>query len=210
MRGRFIVLEGGEGVGKSSNLEAIQRLLESKGLRVLRTREPGGTRLGEAVRRIVLDPAYAGMDAKAELLLIFAARAQHVAELIRPALAEGVWVISDRFTSSSYAYQGGGRGVAREAIAWLEGFVQEGLRPDLTLLLDTPVEVGLARMRQRGEPEDRIEGEGRAFFERVRAAYLAQAQADPQRFAVIDASAPPEQVQAAIYHALQPLIGEMA
>lgn len=210
MKGRFIVLEGGEGVGKSSNLDALQGLLEGHGLTVLRTREPGGTPLGEAVRELLLDPRFAGMDAKAELLLMFAARAQHVAQVIRPALAAGVWVISDRFTSSSYAYQGGGRGLPWEAIAWLENFVQDELRPDLTLLLDTPVEVGLRRMRDRGELEDRIEREGRPFFERVRAAFLAQAEAAPERFAVIDASLPLKEVQAAMQRALQPLLMELA
>lgn len=210
MKGRFIVLEGGEGAGKSSNLDVLQRLLEDRGLRVLRTREPGGTPLGEAVRGLLLDPAFAGMEVKAELLLMFAARAQHVTQVIRPALEAGVWVISDRFTSSTYAYQGGGRGLPWQAIAWLETFVQEELRPDLTLLLDTPVEVGLARMRGRGEPEDRIEREGRPFFERVRAAFLAQAEAAPDRFAVIDASQPLDEVQAALQRALQPLLMELA
>ncbi len=210
MKGRFIVLEGGEGAGKSSNLDVLQRLLEDRGLRVLRTREPGGTPLGEAVRGLLLDPAFAGMEVKAELLLMFAARAQHVTQVIRPALEAGVWVISDRFTSSTYAYQGGGRGLPWEAIAWLESFVQEELRPDLTLLLDTPVEVGLARMRGRGEPEDRIERERRPFFERVRAAFLAQAEAAPDRFAVIDASQPLDEVQAALQRALQPLLMELA
>ncbi|HET20147.1 MAG TPA: dTMP kinase [Chromatiales bacterium] len=210
MSGRFIVLEGGEGAGKSSNLDYLQRLLEGHGLRVLRTREPGGTPLGEAVRGLLLDPAFAGMEARSELLLMFAARAQHVAQVIRPALDEGVWVISDRFTSSSYAYQGGGRGLPNEAIAWLEAFVQDELRPDLTLLLDTPVEVGLARMRSRGEPEDRIEREGRPFFERVRAAFLAQAEAAPGRFAVIDASEPLERVQVAMQRALEPILAEGA
>ncbi|MEW6691753.1 MAG: dTMP kinase [Pseudomonadota bacterium] len=210
MKGRFIVLEGGEGAGKSSNLDVLQRLLEDRGLRVLRTREPGGTPLGEAVRGLLLDPAFAGMEVKAELLLMFAARAQHVTQVIRPALEAGVWVISDRFTSSTYAYQGGGRGLPWQAIAWLESFVQDELRPDLTLLLDTPVEVGLARMRGRGEPEDRIEREGRPFFERVRAAFLAQAEAAPDRFAVIDASQPLDEVQAALQRALQPLLMELA
>ncbi|MGB9671296.1 MAG: dTMP kinase [Halothiobacillaceae bacterium] len=210
MKGRFIVLEGGEGAGKSSNLDALQRLLEDRGLAVLRTREPGGTPLGEAVRGLLLDPAFAGMEVKAELLLMFAARAQHVTQVIRPALEAGVWVISDRFTSSTYAYQGGGRGLPWQAIAWLESFVQEELRPDLTLLLDTPVEVGLARMRGRGESEDRIEREGRTFFERVRAAFLAQAEAAPDRFAVIDASQPLDEVQAALQRALQPLLTELA
>lgn len=210
MKGRFIVLEGGEGAGKSSNLDYLQRLLEDRCLRVLRTREPGGTTLGEAVRGLLLDPAFTGMEVKAELLLMFAARAQHVTQIIRPALEAGVWVLSDRFTSSTYAYQGGGRGLPWQAIAWLESFVQGDLRPDLTLLLDTPVEVGLARMRGRGEPEDRIEREGRPFFERVRAAFLAQAEAAPDRFVVIDASQPLDEVQAALQRALQPLLMELA
>ena len=197
-RGRCSVLEGGEGAGKSSNLHCLQEMLEARGLHVLRTREPGGTPLGEALRFILLDPVYAGMELKAELLLMFAMRAQHVAQVIRPALEAGTWVISDRFTSSSYAYQGGGRGLDNEAIAWLERFVQDDLRPDMTLLLDTPVEVGLARMRSRGEPEDRIEHEGRPFFERVRANFLAQAAAAPQRFIVLDAAQPLDAVQTAM------------
>ena len=198
-RGRFIVLEGGEGAGKSSNLQCLQQMLQARGLHVLRTREPGGTPLGEALRTILLDPVYAGMELKAELLLMFAMRAQHVAQVIRPALEAGTWVISDRFTSSSYAYQGGGRGLDNEAIAWLERFVQDDLRPDMTLLLDTPVDVGLARMRSRGEPEDRIEHEGRPFFERVRASFLAQVAAAPERFIVLDAAQPLETVQAAMH-----------
>lgn len=208
MRGKFIVLEGGEGAGKSSNLNALQDLLEARGMRVLRTREPGGTPLGEAVRGLLLDSAFAGMEARTELLLMFAARAQHVAQVICPALDEGVWVISDRFTSSSYAYQGGGRGLPREAIAWLESFVQDDLRPDLTLLLDTPVEVGLERMRSRGEPEDRIEREGRPFFERVRAAFLAQAEAHAERFVVLDATQTIEHVQAAMRQSVERLLAE--
>jgi len=198
-RGRFIVLEGGEGAGKSSNLQCLQQMLEARGLHVLRTREPGGTPLGEALRFILLDPVYEGMELKAELLLMFAMRAQHVAQVIRPALEAGTWVISDRFTSSSYAYQGGGRGLDNDAIAWLERFVQDDLRPDMTLLLDTPVDVGLARMRSRGEPEDRIEHEGRPFFERVRASFLAQVAATPERFIVLDAAQPLDAVQAAMH-----------
>ena len=197
-RGQFIVLEGGEGAGKSSNLQCLQQMLEARGLTVLRTREPGGTPLGEALRFILLDPVYAGMELKAEVLLMFAMRAQHVAQVIRPALEAGTWVISDRFTSSSYAYQGGGRGLDNAAIAWLETFVQDDLRPDVTLLLDTPVDVGLARMRSRGEPEDRIEHEGRPFFERVRAHFLAQVAAVPQRFIVLDAAQELAEVQAAM------------
>lgn len=195
-RGRLIVLEGGEGAGKSSNLHSLQQMLEARGLSVIRTREPGGTPLGEALRFVLLDPIYAGMELKAELLLMFAMRAQHVAQVIRPALEAGIWVISDRFTSSSYAYQGGGRGLDKASIAWLETFVQDDLRPDLTLLFDTPVDVGLARMRSRGEPEDRIEHEGRPFFERVRESFLAQAAAAADRFVVLDAAKPQDAVQA--------------
>lgn len=202
-RGRFIVLEGGEGAGKSSNLHCLQQMLEARGLRVLRTREPGGTPLGEALRTILLDSVYAGMELKAELLLMFAMRAQHVAQVIRPALEAGSWVISDRFTSSSYAYQGGGRGLDNAAIAWLEHFVQDDLRPDLTLLFDTPVDIGLARMHSRGEPEDRIEHEGRAFFERVRNHFLAQAAAAPERFVVLDAAQSLDAVQAAMRDAVE-------
>ncbi|MEW5837857.1 MAG: dTMP kinase [Pseudomonadota bacterium] len=194
-RGRFIVLEGGEGAGKSSNLQALHSMLEGRGLNVLRTREPGGTPLGEALRFVLLDPVYAGMELKAELLMMFAMRAQHVAQVIRPALEAGSWVISDRFTSSSYAYQGAGRGLDSADIAWLENFVQDDLRPDLTLLFDTPVDVGLARMRGRGEPEDRIEQEGRPFFERVRAGFLAQAAQHADRFAVLDAAQEQASVQ---------------
>ena len=179
-------------------------------MRVLRTREPGGTPLGEAVRGLLIDPDFAGMEARTELLLMFAARAQHVAQVIRPALEEGVWVISDRFTSSSYAYQGGGRGLPREAIGWLETFVQDDLRPDLTLLLDTPVEVGLERMRSRGEPEDRIEREGRPSFERVRAAFLAHAEAHAERFVVLDATQAIEHVQAAMRQSVERLLAEPA
>ena len=197
-RGRFIVLEGGEGAGKSSNLQCLQQMLQARGLHVLRTREPGGTPLGEVLRSVLLDPVHEGMELKAELLLMFAMRAQHVAQVIRPALDAGTWVISDRFTSSSYAYQGGGRGLDKKDIAWLENFVQDDLRPDMTLLLDTPVDVGLARMRSRGEPEDRIEHEGRPFFERVRNSFLQQAAAAPERFIVLDAAQPLDVVQAAM------------
>ena len=148
MTARFITLEGGEGVGKTTNLAFIEDYLKSKGISLLRTREPGGTELGEKVREILLHSAHVG--AKAELLLVFAARAQHIQEVIRPALAKGQWVLSDRFTDASYAYQGGGRGIDRADIGFFEQWVQEELRPDLTLLLDTPVSVGMARARARG------------------------------------------------------------
>ena len=145
MSGRFITLEGGEGVGKSSNLEFIRRHLEAAGKAVIVTREPGGTPLGEQVRGLLLDHRHNGMSADAELLLMFAARAEHLAQVIRPALAAGRWVLCDRFTDATYAYQGGGRGIATERIAVLETWVQGDLRPDLTLLLDAPVAVGMAR-----------------------------------------------------------------
>ncbi|MDR2013885.1 MAG: dTMP kinase [Rhodanobacter sp.] len=195
-RGRFLTLEGGEGAGKSTVLETVRARLAECGLDVVVTREPGGTAFGEAVRAIVLDPAHRAMCAESELLLMFAARAQLVREVIEPALARGHWVLSDRFTDASYAYQGGGRGQPQERIADLERWVAT-LRPDLTLLLDVPVTQGLARAGSRGGAADRIEGEKEDFFERVRAAYRQRAAAEPARFRVIDAAAPLDAVQAA-------------
>lgn len=186
--GRLITLEGGEGAGKSTALDAVRERLESRGIEVIVTREPGGTVLGEAVRAIVLDPARRDLCAESELLLMFAARAQLVRELIRPALAAGQWVVSDRFTDASYAYQGAGRGQPEQRIAELEGWAAV-LRPDLTLLLDLPSAEGLARIGGRGQA-DRIELESADFFERVRAAYRARAAAEPDRFRIIDASQP--------------------
>lgn len=194
MSGRFITVEGIEGVGKSTNLAFVQARLEALGQTVVLTREPGGTELGEAVRGLLLDHRNDAMGDDTELLLMFAARAQHLAEVIRPAMARGDWVLCDRFTDATYAYQGGGRGVARERIAALEAWVQDGLRPDLTLLLDVPVDVGLARAGKRGAL-DRFERERTDFFERVRTAYLALAEAEPARFRVIDASRPLAAVQ---------------
>ena len=196
MRGKFITVEGIEGAGKSSNIAFIQQCLEARGKSVLATREPGGTHLAEAVRAILLGADYP-LGEDAELLLMFAARAQHLSERIRPALAAGDWVLCDRFTDATYAYQGGGRGVAAGRIAALEQWVQGDLRPDLTILLDVPVAVGLERAGQRSEP-DRFEREEAAFFGRVRDAYLERAAADPARFRVVDAAAPLPQVQAAL------------
>ncbi|WP_440222756.1 dTMP kinase [Dokdonella sp. MW10] len=187
MSGRLVTIEGGEGAGKSTVLDSVRARLESHGITLEVTREPGGTAFGEAVRQLVLDPSLGPVCAESELLLMFAARAQLVRERIRPALAAGRWVLSDRFTDASHAYQGGGRGQPGERIAELERWAADGLRPDLTLLLDLPVEQGLARAAQRGA-QDRIEGEQATFFERVRAAYRARAAADPARFRVIDAS----------------------
>ena len=193
--GRLITLEGGEGAGKSTVLDAVRQRLEARGVDVVVTREPGGTVLGEAVRDIVLDPARLNISAESELLLMFAARAQLVRELIRPALDAGRWVLSDRFTDASYAYQGGGRGQPESRIASLEDWAAS-MKADLTLLLDLPIGEGLARIGGRGQA-DRIELESNDFFERVRAAYRARAAAEPERFRVIDASRPVDEVRAA-------------
>ena len=196
-QGRFITLEGSEGVGKTSNLAFMERHLREAGREVVVTREPGGTPVGEQIRALLLDPANQAMVSDCELLLMFAARAQHLQEVIVPAVARGAWVLCDRFTDATYAYQGGGRVIDAARIAELESWVQGGLRPDLTLLLDLPVEIGLARAGERGAP-DRFEQEQRAFFERVRQAYLDQAAAQPGRYRVVDAGQPLEAVQAAI------------
>jgi len=193
--GRLITLEGGEGAGKSTVMDAVRERLEARGIRVIVTREPGGTVLGEAVREIVLDPARRNISAESELLLMFAARAQLVRELIRPALDAGQWVLSDRFTDASYAYQGAGRGQPESRIAELERWAAL-LKPDLTLLLDLPIADGLARASGRGKA-DRIELENSDFFERVRAAYRARAAAEPRRFRVIDAAKSIDEVRAA-------------
>ncbi len=202
MRGRFITVEGGEGAGKSSNLAYVQSLLERAGRPVLFTREPGGTPLGESIRELLLGHQHTGMADETELLLMFAARAEHLHQKILPALRAGTWVLCDRFTDASYAYQGAGRGIARERIATLERYVQGNLRPDLTLLLDLPVETGLARACSRSEP-DRFEKEALGFFERVRHGYLAIAEAEPQRVKVIDATPDLAQVQRQIAEVIQ-------
>lgn len=194
MSGLFITLEGPEGAGKSTNRDYLARHLRDQGLNVLLTREPGGTPLAERIRELLLAPSDEKMDADTELLLVFAARAQHLAEVIRPALARGEVVLCDRFTDATYAYQGGGRGLSVERIATLEQFVQGGLQPDMTLLFDLPVEVGLSRAAARGRL-DRFEQEGLGFFEAVRQAYLGRAKADPQRYRLIDAAQPLAQVQ---------------
>jgi dTMP kinase len=194
MPGRLITFEGGEGAGKSSNVQLTAEFLRARGIDVVVTREPGGTPLAEDIRQLLLAPREEPMQADTELLLMFAARAQHVGTLIAPAMARGAWVLSDRFVDASYAYQGGGRGLAMARIAELESWVLQGLSPDLTLLFDVPVEVGLARAGRRGDL-DRIEQEDLAFFERIRRTYLDRATAEPERFQVIDAARPLEQVQ---------------
>jgi dTMP kinase len=169
-RGCFITLEGGEGAGKTTQLKRLVDWLRAEGVDPLVTREPGGTAVAERIRALLLDTATADLSADAELLLVFAARADHLAKCIEPALASGRWVVCDRFTDATYAYQGGGRGLDWTRIEALERFVQRGLQPDLTLVFDLPVAAGLARARQRSAP-DRFEAEELAFFERVRAAY---------------------------------------
>ena len=198
--GRLITVEGGEGAGKSTVMAAIERSLRAAGIALCTAREPGGTAVGEACRAVLLDPALS-LCAESELLLMFASRAQLVRECIRPALARGEWVLSDRFTDASYAYQGGGRRLPAGRIAELERWAV-GIRPDLTFLLDVGVDRGMARMRTRGEPPDRIEQEHVAFFHRVRDAYLLRAQREPGRFRVIDANQSIDTVAASVSAAL--------
>ncbi|QXI39931.1 dTMP kinase [Pseudomonas xantholysinigenes] len=197
MSGLFITLEGPEGAGKSTNREYLAARLREQGIDVVMTREPGGTPLAERIRELLLAPSEEVMAVDTELLLMFAARAQHLAEVIRPALSRGAVVLCDRFTDATYAYQGGGRGLPVERIGILESFVQGELRPDLTLVFDLPVEVGLARAAARGRL-DRFEQEGQAFFEAVRQAYLQRAAQQPQRYSLLDAAQPLEAVQRAI------------
>ena len=197
MTGLFITLEGPEGAGKSTNRDYLAMCLRAAGIEVLLTREPGGTPLAERIRELLLAPSDEAMAADTELLLVFAARAQHLAQVIRPALARGCVVLCDRFTDATYAYQGGGRGLSQQRIAELERFVQGDLRPDLTLLFDLPVEQGLARAAARGRL-DRFEQEQRSFFEAVRQTYLQRAALAPQRYRLLDASQSLQQVQAAI------------
>ena len=194
MQAQFITIEGGEGVGKSSNIAFILSYLRDKGIDVVSTREPGGTELSEKIRELLLDAENSSMVSDTELLLMFAARAQHLETLIKPSLKQGKWVLCDRFTDATYAYQGGGRGIPMQRIAILEDWVQGELRPDLTILLDLPVEIGLQRASERSTP-DRIEQEKNNFFESVRQTYLNMAAAAPQRYRVIDASQTLERVQ---------------
>ena len=196
-RGRFITLEGIEGVGKSTHLDFIAARLEASGHKVLVTREPGGTRLGEAIREILLHGGDLGIEPLTELLLMFSARCQHIEEVIRPALKAGVTVVCDRFTDASYAYQGGGRGIAGERIGTLEKLVQGDLVPDLTLLLDASVETGRRRAASRGRA-DRFESEAAAFFDRVRRVYIERAMREPGRVRLVDAEQGIEAVQAQI------------
>jgi dTMP kinase len=202
--GRFITLEGGEGVGKSTNLQFIRQLLQQRQIEVTVTREPGGTALAEKIRGLLLEQHDEAITPQAELLLVFAARAQHLQHVILPALQQGRWVLCDRFTDATYAYQGGGRNMDVQNIAWLEHAVQGDLRPDLTLVLDAPVETGLRRAEHRGKL-DRFESEQRQFFDRVREAYLQRAELDGKRYKIIDASLALPEVQAQIAKAIDEL-----
>ena len=205
-RGLFITVEGIEGVGKSTNMEYVHASLQAAGIEVVLTREPGGTDLGEKIRGLLLDHRNTSMADDTELLLMFAARAQHLAEVIEPALAQGKWVLCDRFTDATYAYQGGGRGIPMQRISELENWVQGELRPDATLLLDAPVEVGLARAAGRPQEADRFEREKQAFFEKVRQAYLEMAHTQSQRYHIIDASQPLNQVKIALNEVINHLL----
>ncbi len=184
-KGKFITIEGSEGAGKSTNIQYIQDYLQAKDIDFIATREPGGTPIAEKIRELLLDKKNTSLCEDAELLLMFAARSQHLNELIITALDAGKWVLSDRFTDATYAYQGGGRGLAKNKIAQLEQWVQGDLRPDATILLDIPVELGMERVRNRGVT-DRFEEEQISFFKRIRDTYLQLAKDNPQRFHIIN------------------------
>ena len=196
-RGKFITIEGIEGVGKSTNIDLLANLIEQHGHRVLKTREPGGTPIAENIRRILKEHGDEPLPDVAEMLLLFAARSINVNNAIRPALESGTWVIADRFTDSTRAYQGGGRGFPRESIEWLAEFVHGDLQPDLTILLDAPVDTAMQRAGRRGDL-DRFEVEQGDFFDRVREAYLQLAASEPGRFAVVDCAQDLATVQAVI------------
>jgi len=208
VQGRFITFEGGEGAGKSTQIARAAEWLRGRAVEVVLTREPGGTERAERLRQILLERSAEPMPASCELLLMFAARASHLENLVRPAIRRGAWVLCDRFTDATYAYQGGGRGLPLSHIDALAGIVHPDFGPDLTLLLDVPVEVGLARARDRNGADgpDRFEAEQRGFFERVRATYLARARREPGRFRVIDAAAAADQVAAAVRGCLGSLL----
>jgi len=200
-RGAFITVEGGEGVGKSSSLQVIETVLRGRGIDVTVTREPGGTALGETVRSWILDGDHGELSAEVESLLMFAARAQHLEQIIRPAIDSGAWIVCDRFSDATFAYQGGGRGADPDFLRSLAAEIQGDLVPDLTILLDAPVEVGLARIADR--PHDHFEREAESFFERVRRTYLDLAAEHSERFRVVDASRAQAEVLASIERELE-------
>ena len=206
MRGKFITIEGGEGVGKTTNLGFVEDWLRSRRIDFITTREPGGTPVAEKIRTLLLDHHEEPVDPVAELLLIFAARAQHLNRVIRPALARGQWVLCDRFTDATYAYQGGGRELGLDKVALLEQFVQGELRPDLTLILDVDPAIGMDRANNRGTL-DRFEVEQMTFFRRVRETYLELARRHPQRYGVVDAGRALESVQREIGETLARKLG---
>ena len=206
-RGKFITVEGIEGVGKSTNIDFLSSLIEAKGLSVVSTREPGGTPIAERIRALLLEHGEETMTDIAELLLFFAARSLHIHNAIKPALQTGQWVVCDRFTDASRAYQGSGRGFNQDTINTLADWVQEGLQPDLTILLDAPAEIGMDRAGRRGAA-DRLEIEKTEFYARVREGYLALAESEPERFAIIDASQTLDDVQVAISEKLVGLLND--
>ena len=202
-RGRFITLEGGEGAGKTTAAGWIVEWLENRGHNVVRTREPGGTIAAERIRDLLLDPEIGDLESVTELLLMFAARAENLARIIRPTLENGQTVLCDRFTDASRAYQGGGRKLGIQLVDRLADLVHPDLQPDLTVLLDVPVEIGMERVRQRGNQTDRFERSRQEFLERVRAAYLSQARVEPERIAVIDASRDMSEVRNQVLRVLE-------
>lgn len=206
----FITLEGGEGVGKTTNVNFITAQLDAAGIPWIKTREPGGTPLAESIRNLLLASNEEAPCNLTELLMMFAGRAQHLDQVIRPALAKGIWVICDRFTDASYAYQGGGRGQSETTLEQLEQLVHSDLQPDLTLLLDMPVEAASQRVDSRGVQRDRFEQEQLEFFQRVRDAYLTRAHQYPLRFRVVDASQSLAKVQEQVLDHLQPLLNQVA
>lgn len=206
MNGKFISIEGIEGAGKSTQLQFIADFLRSKGKQVVVTREPGGTAVGEQIRKILLEPAEQSMSEDTELLLMFAARAEHLQQVVRPALQRGDWVLSDRFVDATFAYQGGGRGICEQRIAALADWTLQGCDTDVTFLFDLPVSLGQLRVDQRPQQRDRFEQEQQAFFERIRHCYLARAQAEPERIKLIDASQTVEAIQQQLLQPLEQLV----
>ena len=204
-KGRLITLEGGDGVGKTTHIKLLETYLTEHGVSVLTTREPGGTALGEALRKVLLrDELECG--AETEMMVLFAARTQHLHAVLRPAIARGQWVLCDRFTDATFAYQGGGRGIEFDRIVRLETFVQEDFQPDLTLLLDLPIEEGLARSAERGKRTDRFEKQNLAFKQRIRQSYLRRQRDNPGRIKCIDASGSVEEIQAILQQHIQKLL----
>ena len=204
LSGRFVTFEGVDGSGKSTQLAALAATLTDRGIPMVTTREPGGTPLGEAIRDVVLDDAFVGMSARAELLLYLASRAEHVDRVIRPALERGALVLCDRFTEATLAYQAYGRGLPLDEVTTLTRLAAGGVEPDLVVLLDLPVEDGLLRVRERRDP-NRLDGETVAFHRRVRDGYLALAAAEPRRFAIVDSRKSLDDVRRAIWAAVEPL-----